>query len=175
MHMGTYVPYFKKRPELIKKFKLPNPAPRSWRRRAGQQDEELRQQLSTDYKFPLVHSGNTVRLLLIPSKPASLPGLTATLKIPPDYQSAGGMLCGGALPGRQGRYSPCFVGDLPPQLAALNRTNINVHELAVRGIAEKDKTKLFQAALLDPLTAAILTMTKSGKWWTNCSRQTSSI
>ena len=53
---------------------------------------------------------------------------------------------------------PCFVGDLPSQLAALNRTNINVHELAVRGIAEKDKTKLFQAALLDPLTAAILTI-----------------
>jgi len=53
---------------------------------------------------------------------------------------------------------PCFVGDLPPQLAALNRTNISVHELAVRGIAEKDKTKLFQAVLLDPLTSAILTI-----------------
>jgi alpha-galactosidase len=53
---------------------------------------------------------------------------------------------------------PCFVGDLPPQLAALNRTNISVHELAVRGIAEKDKTKLFQAVLLDPLTGAILTI-----------------
>jgi alpha-galactosidase len=53
---------------------------------------------------------------------------------------------------------PCPIGDLPPQLAALNRTNINVQELAVRGIVEKDKTKLFQAILVDPLTSAILTI-----------------
>jgi alpha-galactosidase len=33
-----------------------------------------------------------------------------------------------------------------------------VQELAVRGIVEKDKTKIFQAILLDPLTSAILTI-----------------
>jgi alpha-galactosidase len=54
--------------------------------------------------------------------------------------------------------SPCYVGNLPPQLAALNRTNINVQELAVKGIVEKDKTKIFQSILLDPLTSAILTI-----------------
>ena len=53
---------------------------------------------------------------------------------------------------------PCYVGDLPPQLAGLNHTNINVQELAVRGIVEKDKTKIFQSILLDPLTAAVLTI-----------------
>jgi alpha-galactosidase len=53
---------------------------------------------------------------------------------------------------------PCYVGDLPPQLAGLNRTEINVHELAVRGIVEKNKTKIFQAILLDPLTGAMLTI-----------------
>jgi alpha-galactosidase len=47
---------------------------------------------------------------------------------------------------------------LPPQLAALNRTNINVQELAVRGIANKDKTQIFQSILLDPLTSAVLTI-----------------
>jgi alpha-galactosidase len=50
------------------------------------------------------------------------------------------------------------VGDLPPQLAALNRSNINVQELAVRGIMEKDKIKILQAVLLDPLTSAVLTI-----------------
>jgi alpha-galactosidase len=40
----------------------------------------------------------------------------------------------------------------------LNHTNINVQELAVRGIVEKDKTKIFQSILLDPLTAAVLTI-----------------
>jgi alpha-galactosidase len=53
---------------------------------------------------------------------------------------------------------PCYVGDLPPQLAALNRTNINVQDLAVHGIVEKDKTKIYQAILLDPLTSSILTI-----------------
>jgi alpha-galactosidase len=33
-----------------------------------------------------------------------------------------------------------------------------MQELIVRGIAEKDKTKIFQAILLDPLTAAVLTI-----------------
>jgi alpha-galactosidase len=53
---------------------------------------------------------------------------------------------------------PCYVGDLPPQLAALNRTSINVQELAVRGIVEKDKTKIFHSMLLDPLTSSMLTI-----------------
>ena len=30
--------------------------------------------------------------------------------------------------------------------------------MAVRGIVEKDKTKIFQSLLLDPLTSAILTI-----------------
>jgi alpha-galactosidase len=53
---------------------------------------------------------------------------------------------------------PCNMGKLPPQLAALNRNCINVHELAVKGIVEKDKTKIFHAMLVDPLTSTILTI-----------------
>jgi alpha-galactosidase len=48
-------------------------------------------------------------------------------------------------------------------LAALNRTEVNVHELAVRGIVEKDKNKIFQAILLDPLTSAMLTIEETRK------------
>ena len=33
-----------------------------------------------------------------------------------------------------------------------------MHEMAVRGIVEKDKNKIFQAILLDPLTSAVLTI-----------------
>ncbi|MGB8830329.1 MAG: hypothetical protein WCC72_13040, partial [Dehalococcoidales bacterium] len=54
--------------------------------------------------------------------------------------------------------NPCYVGNLPAQLAALNRSNISVQELAVRGIMEKDKTKIFQSILLDPLTSAVCTI-----------------
>ena len=38
-----------------------------------------------------------------------------------------------------------------------------MHELAVRGIVEKDKNKIFQAILLDPLTSAALTIDETRK------------
>ena len=55
---------------------------------------------------------------------------------------------------------PMKVGELPPVCAALNRTNINVQDLAVRGILELSKDYLYQAAMLDPNTAATLTLTQ---------------
>ena len=53
---------------------------------------------------------------------------------------------------------PSYVGDLPPQCASLNRTNINVQELGVLAAVEKDKDAALQAILLDPLTSSILTL-----------------
>jgi alpha-galactosidase len=58
----------------------------------------------------------------------------------------------------KGGVHPTYVGNLPSQLASLNRLNINVQELAVRGIVEKDKTKVLQAILLDPLTFSMLSI-----------------
>ena len=53
---------------------------------------------------------------------------------------------------------PYYIGDLPPQCAALNRMNINVQELAVKAIAERSRERVFQAVMVDPLTSAILTI-----------------
>ncbi|MEA3406765.1 MAG: hypothetical protein U9R48_01625 [Chloroflexota bacterium] len=53
---------------------------------------------------------------------------------------------------------PCHVGDLPPQLAGLNRSNINVQELAVKAALEGDRKALFQAVALDPLTSSALSL-----------------
>jgi alpha-galactosidase len=50
------------------------------------------------------------------------------------------------------------VGALPKQLAALNRTNINVQELAVEGALHGDKDAVHHAVMLDPLTAAVCTL-----------------
>jgi alpha-galactosidase len=52
---------------------------------------------------------------------------------------------------------PQAVGALPPQLAALNRTFLNVVELTVRAALEGSREHVYQAALLDPNTAATLT------------------
>jgi alpha-galactosidase len=53
---------------------------------------------------------------------------------------------------------PKYVGALPPQCAALNRTNVNVHELGVLAAASEDLNLVHQAVLLDPLTGALLTI-----------------
>lgn len=53
---------------------------------------------------------------------------------------------------------PTYVGDLPTQLAALNRTNINVHELTVEAAITLEKDKIYQAALLDPHASSELSI-----------------
>src|ERR1700749_4929073 len=56
-----------------------------------------------------------------------------------------------------GGPKPVAVGGLPPQLAALNRTFLNVVELTVRAALDGSRDHVYQAALLDPNTAATLT------------------
>jgi len=53
---------------------------------------------------------------------------------------------------------PTRFGALPPQCAALNRTNVNVQELAVRAALTGDKEHAYHAVALDPLTGALLTL-----------------
>ena len=60
-------------------------------------------------------------------------------------------------------FHPCYIGDLPPQCAALNRTNINVQELAVEAAVKLNRKLAYQAVLLDPLTSAVLTIEETKK------------
>lgn len=53
---------------------------------------------------------------------------------------------------------PTHVGALPPQLAALNRTFANVCELTVRAALDGRPEHVYHAAMLDPNTAASLTL-----------------
>jgi alpha-galactosidase len=59
-----------------------------------------------------------------------------------------------------GGAQPVPVGALPPQLTALNRTFLNVVELTVRAALDGSREHVYQAALLDPNTAATLTTTQ---------------
>jgi alpha-galactosidase len=51
---------------------------------------------------------------------------------------------------------PTSVTDIPPQLVALMRTQINVQELTVRALLEENPEHLYHAAMMDPHTAAEL-------------------
>ena len=54
--------------------------------------------------------------------------------------------------------TPCYVGDLPVQLAAMNMTNINVQLLTIEAAVTKKKEAIYQAAMLDPHTASELSI-----------------
>jgi alpha-galactosidase len=56
---------------------------------------------------------------------------------------------------RQG-IQPTHIGTLPPQLAALMQTNINVQGLAVEAALTGKREHIYHAAMLDPHTAADL-------------------
>jgi alpha-galactosidase len=55
-------------------------------------------------------------------------------------------------------YSPQKFGKLPEHLAALMRTNINVQILTAEAALTRKKEHIYHAAMLDPLTAANLTI-----------------
>ena len=53
---------------------------------------------------------------------------------------------------------PINVGELPPQLAAVMMTNVNVQQLTIEAALTGKKDYVYQAAMLDPHTAAELSL-----------------
>jgi len=60
---------------------------------------------------------------------------------------------------------PTHIGDLPPQLAAICRSNINVQELTVEAALTKKREHIYHAVMLDPHAATVLTLDKI---WAMC-------
>jgi alpha-galactosidase len=54
--------------------------------------------------------------------------------------------------------NPTYIGNLPPQLAALNRTNINTQLLTIEAAMTGKREHIYHAAMLDPHTAAELSL-----------------
>ena len=55
---------------------------------------------------------------------------------------------------------PIRYGSLPPACAALNTVQVNVQRLAVQAALETDRSLVYAAVALDPLTGALLTLPK---------------
>jgi alpha-galactosidase len=163
-HVSTYVPYFRKRPQDIEKYKQDSGQVYLNNRirfasRMQERNDQLIRQINSDYKFPLGHSGE-YGTLMIRAMETGVP-----IEVYGNLKNTGLITnlpegCCVEVPclvDKEGVH-PCHVGALPPQLAALNLANVSVQELTVRGIVEKNKTQILQAMLLDPLTGAVLTI-----------------
>ncbi len=59
--------------------------------------------------------------------------------------------------------NPVHVGALPPQLAALNNISVAVEEMAVEASFSGDPRLVFQAIAYDPLTSAVLSLAEIKK------------
>ena len=52
--------------------------------------------------------------------------------------------------------TPCYVGELPLQCAAMNMSNINVQLLTIEAAKTKKRERIYQEAMMDPHTASEL-------------------
>lgn len=158
-HGAEYVPYYIKSqyPELIKEFNIPlDEYPRRcvtqiarWKKLSGElvNNPDLTHVRTHEYGASIMEAmetdvpcrigGNVMNTGLIPNLPAK-----ACVEVP----------CMVDRSGVQG----CYVGDLPEVCAALNRTNINPQILTVEAALTRRRDLIYQAAMLDPHTAAEL-------------------
>ncbi len=60
---------------------------------------------------------------------------------------------------------PTHIGNLPPQLASIIRTNVNVQELTVEAAATGRRDYIYQAVMADPNAASTLTLDQI---WSMC-------
>jgi len=165
-HMSEYVPYFRKRPELLERFKIIDPVKRleTIRKRRRKQEELMSRLIQSDEILPLRRSAeycSTIIHSMETGHPCRINGNVRNNGVITNLPQ-GCCVEVPCLVDKNGIH-PCHVGGLPPQCAALNRTNINVQELGVLAAVEKDKTLAFQAILLDPLTSAVLTIDETRK------------
>ena len=159
-HFAEYVPWFIKRdrPDLIAQYNIPldeylarcEDQLAKWddlRQRLEDRQEPLGVLRSSEYCSFIIHSmetgepsvvyGNVPNRGLISNLPE-----TACVEVPCLVDGNG--------------VQPTQIGKLPPQLAAMMQTNINVQELTVEAIRTGRREHIYHAAMLDPHTAAEL-------------------
>ncbi|TML25953.1 MAG: alpha-glucosidase/alpha-galactosidase [Actinobacteria bacterium] len=151
-HLAEYVPWFIKsaRPELVEEFNVPLD---EYLRRCEEQlaqpaPTELAGGPSDEYGAHIIHAletgepfrfnGNVMNDGLVDNLPA------CCVEVPCVADSSG--------------ITPEPVGALPPHLAALIRTNVNVQELTVEAALTGSRDHVYHAAMLDPHTAAELSL-----------------
>ena len=160
-HNAEYNPFFikAKYPELIDKFNIPlDEYPRrcigqieGWEKEKNSilQDGKITHERSHEYASyimeavvtnkPIKIGGNVLNKGLIDNLPDD-----ACVEVPCLVDAHG--------------IHPCHVGKLPVQLAAMNMTNINPQLMTIEAANNKRRESIYQAAMLDPHTAAELSI-----------------
>jgi alpha-galactosidase len=163
-HFSEYVPYFRKRPDLVKKYTRAGYLGESgfyannwpqWRRA---NDAVIESMLRGERPVPLNRGheyGSDIIEAIECQRSASIHGNVrnnGSIDNLPD-----GCVEVECKVDRGGLHAQHF-GPLPEQLAALNRAHMAVHELVVEALLERDRRKAKYALMLDPLTSAVCSL-----------------
>lgn len=158
-HSSEYVPYFRKNAALVSEY-----LPERWdyyELCSSHDDtghtESLLAELTSELK-PSIEYGATLIRALETGEPSiiygNVPNRGAITNLPqgccvevPCHVDSTGV-------------HPFAVGVLPPQCAGINRAMVNVQELAVEAMLTGNREHVYHAIMLDPLTAAVLTLPK---------------
>lgn len=160
-HNAEYNPFFikSKYPELIEKYNIPlDEYPRrcvnqiaAWKKQKEElfADGKITHERSKEYASYIMEAivtnkpykigGNVLNNGLITNLPAN-----ACVEVPCLVDGNG--IC------------PTYIGDLPEQLAAMNRTNINAQLLTIEAARSHKMEDIYRAAMLEPHTAAELSL-----------------
>lgn len=171
-HAGEYVPWFRKNHQTIdayiwKRWDYYEISCQHHQSDAGHTDDYLEKLITEEPKLSEEYGARIINAIVtgeptviygnVPNfgAPGSQNSLMQSHLIPNLPQNACVEVA--CLVDRNG-VQPTVPGPLPPQCAAINRTNINVQELAVLGGTTGDREAVYHAIALDPLTGALLTL-----------------
>ncbi len=158
-HMSEYCPWFRRTPELIERHGLSSRNMDGMANRWDSYVDKLREELDADEPIGLERSNEyTVDIIeaIETDRPCgvnvSVPNTGLITNLPDGCSVEVACMVDGR------GVHPCHVGDLPPQLAALNESNVRSQELAVKAALGGDRDALYQALALDPLTGALVAL-----------------
>jgi len=160
-HSSEYVPWFLPHDDQIERFRIPvdeyirrsDENLLEWARTKAALDagQELEIEPTGELASEIVHSmltGTEREVYVNVRNDGLIDGLPADacVEVPARADGAG--------------VHPIAMGVLPPPCLALNRTFVNVVELTVRAVLEERRDLVYQAAMLDPNTAATLSTSR---------------
>lgn len=158
-HLAEYVPWFIKagREDLIEEFGIPlDEYPKrceeqmaGWTSQADTFRDAEKVEVKKSHEFAAEMMNATVTNAPV-TVYANLPNKGQIPQLP-----IGAAVETPTLVDRNG-CQPTLVADIPPQLVALMRSQINVQELTVRALIEENRDHVYHAAYMDPHTAAEL-------------------
>jgi alpha-galactosidase len=160
-HFSEYVPYFRKRPELIEKYCRPGYLGGTgfyadnwptWRKNNETSIQEMLDG-TKEIKFSRSHEyGSYIVEAVTQHKPTVIYGNVRNTNLIDNLPD--GCVEVGCLVDRNG-IQPTHFGPLPEQLAALNRSHMAVHTLVRDALLTHNKEAARYALFLDPLSAAV--------------------